>query len=135
MRPKKRVLLCCADEDFAGELRMALAVWQFTGGSLTMLDERERLAGWDCALVVSGEDGYWLAKIEQMKQLDPGLRIVLLLRQRVQLQTLADQVVYDGCGRAMLREALRVATARKRGPKKETLPGAWVPQVEESAVA
>jgi len=118
MRPRKWVLLCCEDEKVSSELRLLLDVWHFAGVCVPALDAWTGLNALDCILVVSRPDGYWCKQIELLKRGNPGTCVILLVQGCAQLQTLADRVVYDGGGMAALREALRIATARKRGPKK-----------------
>lgn len=120
MRPRKRVLLCCVDNDVLSEMRMVLAVWEFHVVSCATPEDALLLSGdgFDCALLIPAAGDYNDSLVVQLQRQSPGLPLVLLFRHRAQVQTLTSWVIYEGSGRAELREMLKTAVARRRGPKK-----------------
>jgi hypothetical protein len=151
MRPKKRVLLYCADEERRDDLAFVLRVrcpWaeMVCFASVQELDEElivARQTGADtfgCVVLVSGLWAYepaaelneridfdWL-----MRDTDVALRTIeLRAKMDKDRPTLAGRRVFSG-DIASLADAMKTASARKRGPKRYREEG--VGKREESAV-
>lgn len=120
MRPKKKVLMCCVDTTVLSEMRLVLDLWGFLTVSCATPEDALLMAGkgYDCALLIPAEGDYNDALVVQLQRANREMPVVLLMRQRAQIQTLTSHVVYEGSGRAELREMLRVVVARRRGPRK-----------------
>lgn len=120
MRLRRRVLMCCVDGGVLSEMRLVLDLWGFLSASCATPEDALLTAGegYDCALLIPAAGDYNDALVAQLRRANPEMPVVLLMRQRAQIQTLTPHVAYEGCGRATLREMLKSAVARKRGPKK-----------------
>lgn len=120
MRPKKKILLCCVDPDVLGEMRMVLQVWEYVVVSCATNEDALLMAedGCDCAVVIPAKGDYDDTLVMQLQRAIPDSPVVLYFRHRAQIQTLTSHVVYEGSGRAELKQMLKIAVARKRGPKK-----------------
>lgn len=118
MRPKKRVLLYCPEETKLLEMTFLLETW---GCKVWACDSLETaVCEMDCALVVADRHiEYRDFVVRYVKHTNHDLRVMLLLTRPEPVQTWADAVVYEGMGNTVLRETLKTACARKRGPRKK----------------
>lgn len=125
MRPRKRVLLYCADPDRRNDLAFVLRIrclWAFveTFDALTdlVVDTERREAG--CVVLVNGmrED------LGEQFDVDWALSRSEIAMRSIEVRDAADLVRPSLAGLAVaagniaeLVEAMRIAAARKRGPK------------------
>lgn len=125
MRPKKSILLYCANEAYASQMRFKLDVWAYDVESASNEDElREAFAGraFDLVLFVPVTRGE-RALIEEMQQLQihAGESLRVIDRFGVFAE---DKTVSFNClphGASLMREQIAVAVSRKRGPRKAVL--------------
>lgn len=120
MRPKKTILLCCVDTDVLSEMRLVMEVWGFLSVFCATPEDALLMAGEgaDCALLIPAKGDYDDGLVVHLQRAKPDMPVVLLFQQRAQIQTITSWVAYEGGGRGELRQLLKTAVARKRGPKK-----------------
>lgn len=119
MRPKKFVLLYCQDGTLLGQMTFLLHTWGMGVMACDTLEAAFTLEKLEChaALVVAPPVRYDDAIVRWLKEANPEMKVVLLLRKPEPVQTWADAVVIKDSDNSALREALKIALARKRGPK------------------
>ena len=123
MRPKKRVLVYCADEMMASHMAFVLDV---RGYIVTPCDSLELLRhelDWkqrplDAALVIETEVDRCGVMVPRLIKQSDSLTTVLLLVQRMCDCPSADIVLLSSASQMDVLERVRVLTVRKRGPRR-----------------
>lgn len=119
MRPKKRVLVYCEDVDRLGTMTFLLLTYGYDvfGCDTEPAMVELLMHNYDTILLV--ESGSPLEDLTyRTKHLAPEIPVLLQIPKQRMVQSVADGVVSESLGPAVLLEALRMRLARKRGPKK-----------------
>lgn len=123
MRPRKRVLLYCADPEQTAVLRLVLDTWGYAVTATCRFCDAEECAGetWGVFLVGEPDTASHAGALDQLFKVWGAAQEVpvpaLLYTQRMPHHTHASRVVLERDGMAALRDALKMAASRKRGPK------------------
>ncbi len=117
MRPRKVVLLFCENEDCRRELRFVLETWH---RAVVCMNGLARAAGAvDCALVISNRVSGPAAAFD-IAERDPELPLVVVMTRKNEhlCYPYHAKCLNPDAKMADVLEAIRIAVARKRGPKK-----------------
>ena len=128
MRPKKRILLYCADADRLGRVAFVLDVRGFAPVPCDSVELALHEVDWGLqdafrAVLLIGTDGCegYDEMIVKMKARSPGLPVMIWAESPA--VSFADLVLPCGMGVEVVIGRLKVLTSRKRGPKKRVAVG------------
>jgi len=115
MRPKKRVLLIDADEDFCAETRFLLVTHGYAVQSISKPEDGSHFGCGAFDALLTRASVPVKAFNALAKQIESP---TILLAEKAPLFMIFDRTLPETAPKSELIEIVRIATARKRGPRK-----------------